>query len=57
MPATDLASETVHLWIRRPQNAVIRVYDAAGNVIETLECKGPFQRVVKKLGRPSLERK
>jgi hypothetical protein len=26
---------------------VIRVYDAAGNVIETHEHKGEFQRVVK----------
>jgi hypothetical protein len=43
MPATDLASETVHLWIRRPQNAVIRVYDAAGNVIETHEHAGEFK--------------
>jgi hypothetical protein len=27
----------------RPHNAVIRVYDAAGNVIETLEQAGDFK--------------
>jgi hypothetical protein len=32
----------------RSNNAVIRVYDAAGNVIETHEHKGRFQRVVGK---------
>ena len=31
----------------RSADAVIRVYDAAGNVIETHEHKGDFQRVVK----------
>jgi len=30
----------------RSHHAVIRVYDAAGNVIETHEHKGRFQRVV-----------
>jgi hypothetical protein len=30
----------------RSHDAVIRVYDAAGNVIETHEHKGRFQRVV-----------
>jgi len=37
----------------RSRHAVIRVYDAAGNVIETHEHKGTS----KKLGRPSFERK
>jgi hypothetical protein len=31
----------------RSADAVIRVYDATGNVIETHEHKGDFQRVVK----------
>ena len=31
----------------RSHHAVIRVYDEAGNVIETHEHKGPFQRVVR----------
>jgi hypothetical protein len=30
-----------------PRTAVIRVYDAAGNVIETHEHAGEFKRVVK----------
>jgi hypothetical protein len=32
----------------RSQDAVIRVYDPAGNVIETHEHKGRLQRVVKR---------
>jgi len=30
----------------RSHDAVIRVYDEAGNVIETQEAQGPFQRVL-----------
>jgi len=30
----------------RSRNAVIRVYDAAGNVIETHEHKGDFTRII-----------
>ena len=30
-------------FFRRSRNAVIRVYDAAGNVIETHEHKGQFK--------------
>jgi hypothetical protein len=37
-------------------DAVIRVYDDAGKVIGTHEQAGEFQRVLKKFGRPSLER-
>ena len=33
-------------FFSRSHDAVIRVYDAAGNVIETHEHKGRFQRVV-----------
>jgi len=32
----------------RSHDAVIRVYDEAGNVIETHEHKGDFKRVVKR---------
>jgi flagellar hook assembly protein FlgD len=32
---------------RRSHHAVIRVYDEAGNVIETYEHAGEFQRVVR----------
>src|SRR5215831_11064435 len=41
----------------RSHDAVIRVYDTAGNVIETHEHKGDFKECVKKFRRPSLERK
>ena len=41
----------------RSADAVICVYDAAGNVMETHEQAGRFQRVLKKFRRPSLERK
>jgi hypothetical protein len=33
----------------RSHNSVIRVYDAGGNVTETHEHKGEFQRVIKLL--------
>ena len=41
----------------RSHDAVIRVYDEAGSVIETHEHQGDFEEFVKKFGRPSLERK
>jgi len=40
----------------RSHNAVIRVYDDAGNVIETYEHKGRVQRVVKKFGAAILRK-
>jgi len=54
-PLTRYHTETVHFLSRRAgpnfhvgsrlaaHNAVIRVYDAAGNVIETHEHKGDFR--------------
>jgi hypothetical protein len=54
-PGRDVHVPTDRLWYRGPNaigyaehysrshDAVIRVYDAAGNVIETLEHKGDFK--------------
>jgi hypothetical protein len=41
-------------FFSRLHDAVIRVYDAAGNVIETHEHAGGFQRVVRSLSFQSL---
>jgi hypothetical protein len=45
-PATDYAK-----FYSRSHNAVIRVYDAARNMIDVHERKGEFQRVVSLLLR------
>ena len=40
-------------FFSRSPDAVIRVYDAAGNVIETHEQAGDFKRVVARASHPS----
>ena len=49
----DLISDAMpfgRLWCTKPDQAVIRVYDAAGTVIETHEHKGDFKRMVNSNG-------
>jgi hypothetical protein len=51
LTSTKVASNAVDYakFYSRSHDAVIRVYDAAGNVIETHEHKGEFKGVVKDL--------
>ncbi len=48
MPSRDAISNAINYakFYSRSHRAVIRVYDEGGNVIETHESAGDFQRVV-----------